>query len=66
MTRKDWLILVIPILLLILAIPFLPDQVPMQFTRDGSVNWTMSRYLFPIVGVLPYVIYRAIAKKNQK
>lgn len=66
MTKTDWLVLLIPILLLALAIPFLPEQVPMQWGRDGNVTWTLNRYFFPLVGILPYIVYRSIKSKSAK
>lgn len=59
MQKRDWWILLLPVLLLVALVPFLPDRIPMQWNFRGDVNWTMSRYLLPLVGILPFVVYKS-------
>lgn len=46
--EPNFLIKVAFIICMIVSIifyPFLPDDFPMQFARDGSVNWTLPKML---------------------
>lgn len=46
-TPQKWLYLVFVVMILVTLcfLPFLPDDLPMQFSSDGNVNWTMPKYL---------------------
>lgn len=65
MKLKDWLILFIPVIViaLIMLLPFIPDKIPMQYNIKGEVNWYLSKWLFPIIGVIPFAIYKKNSKK---
>lgn len=62
---KEVLILLVPVLIMILLIPVLPDKIPMQFGADGSVNWYLDKRLSFLIGLLPYVVYKSYRIKHR-
>lgn len=64
--QKDLLILVVPMIVMFLLTPLLPDQIPMQFNLQGHVNWYLPKQLAFLLGAIPYVIYLGIKRKQQK
>lgn len=56
-TKKDILILIIPIVLMLLLLPVLPDKIPMQWNINGDVNWYLDKKLSFLIGFLPFIIY---------
>lgn len=64
MQKKDWWILLLPVLLLVALVPFLPDRIPMQWNLRGEVIWTMHRYLLPLVGLLPFVVHKSRSSRR--
>jgi uncharacterized membrane protein len=63
--KKDFLILIVPFIILGVAYPFLPDQIPRQFRLDGSVAYISKEFIF-ILGFMPYLIYNSIRRKRGK
>lgn len=63
---KELGILLIPVLIMVLLIPVLPDRIPMQFGMDGSVNWYLDKRLSFLIGLLPYVVYKAYMLKHNR
>lgn len=65
MKLKDWLILFVPIavIAIIILFPFIPDKIPMQWNLSGEVIWYLPKWLFPLIGALPFVIYVRYRKK---
>lgn len=65
MKLKDWLILIIPVavIALIMLIPAIPDKIPMQFNTSGEANWYLPKWAFPIIGIIPFLIYLRHRKK---
>lgn len=47
LTPQKWWICAIGINIIIIfcLLPWLPDQLPMQFGSDGTANWTLPKYL---------------------
>lgn len=64
--QKDLLILVMPMIVMFLLTPLLPDQIPMQFNLQGGVSWYLPKQLAFLLGVIPYVIYLGMKRKQQK
>ena len=66
MKLKGLLILIIPVVViaLIMLIPSIPTMIPMQFNSSGEANWYIPKWLFPIVGVVPFLIY--LRHRNKK
>lgn len=58
LNKKDILILVIPVVIMILLIPVLPDKIPMQWDFNGNVNWYLDKKLSFLLGLFPFVIYK--------
>lgn len=59
MKFKDWLVLIIPVafLTILMLMPFVPEQIPMQWSLNGEVNWSMSKWFLPLVGAVPFLFY---------
>ncbi|MDD3348807.1 MAG: DUF1648 domain-containing protein [Bacilli bacterium] len=55
--KKDLLILVIPVIIMFIIMPFLPDKIPMQWNLEGEVNWYLDKELSFLLGLIPFVIY---------
>ncbi len=61
MKKKDWLILIIPIVITAIIYIFLPARIPKQFGFSGKPNSYMAKeFIFPFA-LLPFIIY----KRNQ-
>jgi uncharacterized membrane protein len=65
-TKKDILILVIPVVIMILLIPVLPDKIPMQWKQNGDVNWYLDKKLSFLLGLIPYIFYKYYKIKHHK
>lgn len=65
-TKKDLLVLIIPVIIMILLIPFLPDKIPMQWSASGKVNWYLDKKLSFLLGLVPFVIYKLWKAKHSK
>lgn len=55
--KKDLLILLIPVIIMLLLIPILPDKVPVHRGINGTVRYIDKKYSF-VLGLLPYVVYK--------
>jgi uncharacterized membrane protein len=64
LSKNDWLVLVIPVVIAILLIPVLPDKIPMQFDTHGNVNWYLDKKFSFLIGLLPFVIYKSYKIKH--
>ncbi|MBD7912345.1 MULTISPECIES: DUF1648 domain-containing protein [Clostridium] len=62
--KKDILILVIPIIIIIISTPFLPDQIPMQWNYNGDVNWYLNKRLSFLLGFIPFIVYKSYKAKR--
>lgn len=60
---KDLLILVIPVVILLLLTPLLPEQISIHRGLSGNHQYIDRKYAF-ILGFLPFVIYKL--KYNRK
>jgi len=66
MSLKGWLILIIPIavIALIMLIPAIPPMIPMQINTSGKAAWYLPKWIFPIVGVLPFLFWLKYRNKG--
>ena len=66
MKSKEWLILIIPIVVigLIMLLPVIPKMIPIQFNAKGEVNGYLPKHIFPILGIIPFLIYYKYKKKD--
>lgn len=64
LTKKDILILVIPVIIMLLLLPVLPDKLPMQWNLNGDVNWYLDKKLSFLIGFLPFIIYKVYKIKH--
>lgn len=64
--KKELLILIVPVIIMILLIPVLPNQIPMQWNSNGEVNWYLDKKLSFLLGAIPYVLYKLIQVKYFK
>lgn len=59
LNKKDILILIIPVIIMILLIPVLADKIPMQWSLSGNVNWYLDKKFSFIIGILPFIVYKS-------
>jgi len=59
------LILVIPLVIMILLTPVLPEKVPIQWTLSGPSRFIDKKYAF-VLGIIPFVLYKLIKFKYGK
>ena len=64
LNKKDILILVIPVIIIILLIPVLPNKIPMQFDLKGNVSWYLDKNFSFIIGLIPFIIYKSYMIKR--
>lgn len=53
----DLLILIVPIIIMLLLMPILPDKIPIHRSITGSRSYIDKKYSF-ILGTLPFLIYK--------
>lgn len=56
-TRKDLLILIIPLIIVAVLYPFLPAQIPRQFGFNGEVRYMAKEFIF-LFGLAPFLVYK--------
>jgi uncharacterized membrane protein len=52
----DILILVIPVIIMLLLTPILPEKVPIQWNFSGANRFIDRKHAF-LLGVIPFVLY---------
>ncbi|MDP4182673.1 MAG: DUF1648 domain-containing protein [Bacillota bacterium] len=62
----DILILAVPVIIMLLLTPILPDKVPIHWSSSGEVNNFIDKKFSFVLGVLPFVIYKSIKIKYFK
>lgn len=65
LNKKELLILLIPVIIMILLIPILPDKIPMQWNRNGDVNWYLDKRLSFLLGLIPFAVYKLHKMKRK-
>lgn len=53
--RKDWLILIVPLIIVALLYPMLPDRIPRQIGLRGEVKYAAKEFIF-ILGFVPFLL----------
>lgn len=62
---KDILILIIPVLIFIIAYPFLPVMIPRQISFGGKISYMHKGYLL-LVALLPFLIYKYYKARKRR
>jgi uncharacterized membrane protein len=57
LSKKDLLILIIPLVIVTALYPILPGQIPRQFGINGEVRYMAKEFIF-IIGLAPFLIYK--------
>lgn len=60
---KDLLILLIPVVIILLLTPYLPEQISIHRGISGNHTYIDRKYAF-LLGIIPFVIYKL--KYNKK
>lgn len=61
----DILILVVPIMIMFLLMPILPDKISIHRSITGSRSYIDKKYSF-LLGLLPFVIYKLKYNRNSR
>lgn len=64
-SKKDALILIVPIVIALIMYPMLPAQIPRQFSFSGEVNSYMNKEFIFLLSILPYVAYKYKQFRNK-
>lgn len=59
----DIIILIVPVLIMLLLTPILPDRVPIHWSITGAANRFIDKKFAFALGIMPFVIYEAIKLK---
>lgn len=62
--KKDLIFLIVPLIIVGIIYPFLPEKIPRQFRLDGSVAYMAKEFVF-LLGILPFVVYRQYQGKKK-
>lgn len=62
--KRDILILVVPVIVMVVLMPVLPNKIPMQWDINGNVNWYLDKKFSFLLGLLPFVIYKLYMLKH--
>lgn len=63
LNKKDKLIILIPLIIVAIIYPILPDKIPRQFKLDGSVSYMAKEFIF-MIGLIPFAVY--ISRQSKK
>lgn len=61
----DILILLIPLAIMFMLKPVLPDKVPIRWNLDGACGFIDKKYSL-VLGIIPFVIYEMIKLKYSR
>lgn len=64
MKKKDWLILIIPIVITAVIYLFLPARIPRQFDLAGKPTSYMAKEFIFLFSLLPFIIYKRYQAKH--
>lgn len=64
MKKKDWLILIIPIVIVAVLYLFLPARIPRQFNLTGKPTSYMAKEFIFLAGLLPFIVYKSYKAKH--
>jgi uncharacterized membrane protein len=62
----DILILVIPVIIMLLLTPVLPDKVPLHWNIRGTADRFVDKKYSFVLGAIPFLIYEALKAKYGK
>ncbi len=65
LTKKDILILVIPIAIAAVIYLFLPARIPRQFGLNGRPTSYIAKEFIFLLGLLPYLVYKSYRAKHK-
>lgn len=57
-TKKDLIILLVPVVIMILITPFLPNKVPIHYDTPTHADGYLDRHFAFIIGLVPFIIYK--------
>lgn len=57
--------LILPLIAAVVALFFLPDNIPLQFSITGQVNRYGSKYTLLLFALIPFVIYQVNKNKRK-
>ncbi|WP_407928530.1 DUF1648 domain-containing protein [Clostridium guangxiense] len=63
-SKTDLLIFIIPVVIMLLITPFLPNKVPIHFDISGHANGYLDRHFSFILGLMPFIIYKLYKFKH--
>jgi uncharacterized membrane protein len=63
-TKKDLLVILVPIAVIGAIYPFLPAEIPRQFHFSGQPSSYMAKEFLFLVGLLPYIVYKSYQFKK--
>ena len=58
----DLLVLLIPLIIMIMLTPILPDKIPIQWNYSGACKFIDKEYSF-VLGIIPFALYKIIKLK---
>lgn len=61
--KIDILILVIPVIIIVLLTPVLPDKVPIHWGVNGVADGFIDRKFAFLIGLTPFVVYKLFKQK---
>jgi uncharacterized membrane protein len=59
------IILVLPFIAAAVALFFLPDNIPLQFSITGQVNRYGSKYYLLLFALIPFIVYQVNKNKRK-
>jgi uncharacterized membrane protein len=59
----DLLILLVPLIVMIIVTPCLPEKVPIQWNLSGEVSRTVDRGYAFLLGLIPFILYELLKFK---
>jgi len=56
---NDMLILIIPVIIIILLMPVLPDKIHIQWSLNSDINWYFYKRFYSTIGTFPFIVYES-------
>lgn len=61
--KIDLLILILPIIIMVLLTPVLPDNVPIHWGINGAANGFINKRFAVLLGLIPFAVYKLLKQK---
>lgn len=63
-TKVDWIVLIVPFVIVTILYFILPQQIPVHFGLSGDVRYGSKELIF-ILGIVPFLVYKKYQRRGK-